>query len=146
MQFPQVVVFESDGKLARHLAESASFNRWLMREVRQTDACLNWVRRRGPVVLVLKVGRNLQRELEMLDAVRSSMPDVPVIAVTDLDDPLLESLMYDLGATFVLLPPLRRSQLAELVERVMQSAIARVKQRAFLLELGPRTKTTDEPD
>ena len=57
MRHPQIVVFESDSLLARQLQETATANAWLLRESRQTPACMKLLRAGGPAVLVLRVGR-----------------------------------------------------------------------------------------
>lgn len=122
MRHPQIVVYESDGTLARHLTETVGQHKWLLREARQTPACLNLVRRRGPTTLVVKVGRNVERELSLINAARRMAPAVPMAVVSDVDDGILEALLYDLGASFVLQPPLSSSRFVELVERMMQAA------------------------
>src|SRR5205823_11293395 len=113
MKHPQIVVFETDGLLAQYLAglmarfldaehPEAAKPRWLLRESRQVPACLNLLRSGGPSVLILKVGRNLVRELAVLDEVHSALPDVPAVVVGDTEDEALEVLGFDLGAAYVL--------------------------------------------
>jgi DNA-binding NtrC family response regulator len=132
MRHPKIVVFETDGLVARQLADLIDSRRWLLREVRQVEACLKCVTRSDPVVFVLKIGRNLQRELSLLRDAHLQSPDTSIIVISDNDDPLLEALCYDLGATFVLQPPLPRQRLAELVERVMRRCIERVSAQPVL--------------
>jgi DNA-binding NtrC family response regulator len=119
MKYPQIVVFESDGLLARYLDALAAREKWLLREPRQVPACLNLLRAGGPSVLVLRVGRNLVRELAVLDDVYAALPDVPVIVVGDTADDALEVLAYDLGAAYVLQPPNPLQRLVGLVEKLM---------------------------
>jgi DNA-binding NtrC family response regulator len=130
MKHPQIVVFESDGLLARYLDDTAARHKWLLRESRQVPACLNLLRDGGPCALVLKVGRNLVRELGVLDEAHAALPDVPVVVVGDTEDEAIEVLAYDLGAAYVLQPPEPRQHLTELVEQLVQSSIERMRRRS----------------
>src|SRR5579859_7996641 len=123
MKHPQIVVFESDSLLARFLDETAERNRWLLRESRQVPACLNLLRTGGPGVLIVRVGRNLVRELSVVDEVHSVLPDVPLIVVGDTEDDALRALAYDLGAAYVLQPPEPRTHLMELVESLVRASM-----------------------
>ena len=129
MKHPQIVIFESDGQLAAYLDETAKRHKWLLRESRQAPACLNLLRAGGPGMLVLKVGRNLVRELSVLDEVHAALPDVPVIVAGETEDDALQALAYDLGAVYVLQPPEPRQHLAELVEHLMRAIITRMSGR-----------------
>jgi DNA-binding NtrC family response regulator len=115
MQHAQVLVYESDGKLAATLEELANRRGSRLREIRQENACLNLLRRYGPAVLVLKVGRNLEREVGLLDRITRLFPETPVIVVGDASYPGLAGLAWDLGARFVLFPPQPMELLPELV-------------------------------
>jgi DNA-binding NtrC family response regulator len=125
MKHPQIAVFESDNLLARYLDQLVERRRWLLRESRQIPACVNLLLAGGPSVLVIKIGRNLIREYSLLAEVHELLPNVPILVVSDAEDTALEALAYDLGADFVLQPPEPRTRLIELVERVMESTIAR---------------------
>ena len=120
MKHPQVLVCESDGRLAALLRETAERHRWMLREPRQLGACLRLLRRGGPSVLVLKVGRDLEHDLSLLERVTWLRPDTGVIVVGDTDHAALGGLAWDLGADFVLLPPLPRELLPELVAGLMR--------------------------
>src|SRR5262245_20804582 len=138
MKHPQIVVFENDGLLAKYLAPLMPRSldpqhpehtppRWLLRESRQAPACLNLLREGGPSVLVLKVGRNLVRELAVLDEVHAALPDVPVVVVGDTEDDAIEVLDLDLGAAYVLQPPEPRHHLVDLVEHLLAASIERMQ-------------------
>jgi DNA-binding NtrC family response regulator len=115
MQHAQVVVFENDGKLAAGLSDLSAHQGFRLREVRQEKACLNLLRRAGPGVLVLKVGRDLERELRLLERATWLFPETAVIVVGDSHYPGLAALAWDLGARFVLFPPQPLELLPELV-------------------------------
>ena len=138
MRHPQIVVFENDSLLARQLQETATARAWVLRESRQAPACLKLLRGGGPTVLVLRLGRDLRRELSFLDDVHSQLPDVPIIVVGNSENPALQSLAYDLGAAFVLFPPSPGQQLGNLTEHLLQSTIARM--------CGPDTRANVPPE
>lgn len=102
MRFPQLIVYETDGLLARALRPLARENRWLLREPRRLESCLAALANEGPAVVVLKAGRDLPREFELLQAVVVRHPDVGVVVVSDNVAPAVELLAWDLGASYVL--------------------------------------------
>jgi DNA-binding NarL/FixJ family response regulator len=121
MRHPQLLVYETDGRLAERLRDLAGKQRWALREVRQSEACLRLLRAGGPAVLVLKVGRDLVRELTLLERVAWLAPDTARIVVGDVDDPALAGLAWDLGASYVLFPPEDRGLLPDLVVGLMNA-------------------------
>jgi DNA-binding NarL/FixJ family response regulator len=126
MRYPQIVVFETGGKTARGLDPLiVRQHRWLLRETQQTPACLDLLRAGGPSVLVVKLGRNVVRELGFLDEVHARAPEVPVVVVADSDDTALMSLALELGASYVVQPPEPRATLVAVVESLMNAAILR---------------------
>jgi hypothetical protein len=116
---PQILVYESDGRLAALLRPLAEERKWALREPRQLAPCLRLLRRGGPGVLVLKAGRDLERELTLLERVAWSFPDTATVLVGDTDSALLAGLAWDLGADYVLFPPLPRERLPEIVAALM---------------------------
>ncbi len=125
MRYPQIILYEADAAIEQSLAPTVETRRWLLRQPRQAPACLNLMREGGPLVLVLKIGRHIVRELTFLDQVHQEMPDAPVLVVADAEDYLLLRLAMELGATFVLMPPQSRQDLAEIVARLMETSIQR---------------------
>jgi chemotaxis response regulator CheB len=131
MRHPQVVVFEGSGSVAAQLEQVAAENRWLLRESRQPEACLELVRQARPSVLALKLERRLVDELTLLADVREQAPDCPVVVVSDvkLEGPAqrlnLAGLAYDLGARYVMFPPLERSLLEDVTAGLLTAAIRR---------------------
>lgn len=131
MRYPQVVVYETRGELASEVADLAREHSWVVRESRQPEACLNLLRSDCPSVLLLKLERRLVDELALLTRIQQSAPESIVIAVSDVkmenaaQRSNLAGLVYDLGASYVLFPPLMRSTIEDLVLGLMQSAIAR---------------------
>ncbi len=126
MRYPQIVVFEPDGLLARTLEPIVSAqHRWLLRESRQAPACLELLRSGGPTVLVLRLGRNLVRELTFLDQVHGGLPDLPVVVVGDAEDATLMAIALELGASHVVQPPQPRQALQAVVESLMLQTVQR---------------------
>src|SRR5438105_2223442 len=114
MRCPQLLVYEGDGRLAAQLRPLAEERRWSLREPRQLAGCLGLLERGGPSVLVLKTGRDLERELTLLERVRLLCPETATVVVGDADHPGLAALAWDLGATCVLLPLSPRDNLPDL--------------------------------
>lgn len=122
MRHPQILVYESDGRLAAELRDLANKKyRWALREPRQQETCLRLVRRGGPIILLIKIGRDIEHELALLEQVHAIMPDTRIVAVSDTENARLADLAWDLGATFVLFPPQPRERLAEIVESLILS-------------------------
>jgi hypothetical protein len=119
MRHPQMLVYETDRRLAGALRPVAEKNKWLLREPRQLSACLRLFDRGGPGVLVLRLSRDLERELAMLEQVSWLHPDAAVVLVVDSDQAALTTLAWDLGVSWVLSPPHTRERLAEIVTGLM---------------------------
>lgn len=149
MRYPQIVVYETDGSLARQLRPLAEKEHWLLREPRQPEACLRLLQCNEPSVLVLKVDpgfdkkptahrgadkgadpvsnadEKLFKQYSVLESVHSLYPDSPVVAVMQTADAELDGLAWDLGASYVLDPQQPRERLPEIVAGLMQAAIGR---------------------
>jgi hypothetical protein len=119
MRRAQIVVYESDGHLADLLRDSARRHDWWLREVRHADGALQALRPAGAGVLVLKLGRDLERELGLLENVTWLYPDAAAVVVGDVENAPLAELAWDLGARFVLFPPLPRAHLPDIVAGLM---------------------------
>ena len=116
MHHAQILVYEADGKLAQSLTGLAEQRGVRLRELRKVEACVGSLRRHGPGVLVLKLGRDLERELTLLERVTWLYPDTATIVVGDTSNPVLAGLAWDLGAAFALFPPQPLELLPELVD------------------------------
>lgn len=121
MRQAHVVVYEPDGRVAERLRELSERHGFVVREVRHGDACLNTLSRFGPGLVILKVGRDLERELSLLEQLAALHPVAPVIVVGDSDNPTLEGLCWDLGARYVLFPPQSIELLRELAPAFVQT-------------------------
>ncbi len=115
MRHPQVLVYESDGRLAELLRRESKARGWLVREPRSVDACLRLLSKGGPNALVLKMGKDLVREATLLERVVWLFPDTAPFVVSDTEDERLAALTWDLGASFIVSPALQRHSLVDLV-------------------------------
>jgi hypothetical protein len=144
MKHPQVVVYETDGRLAQFLREPIRARRWALREPRQRDGCLRLLRGGEPTVLVLKVGNRIEKELALLERACALRPQTRSVVVGELANGLLADLAWELGASYVLFPPLPREWLPEIVVQLMQSAIAGQQSTVAALPDGTANKATLE--
>lgn len=120
MQHPQVLVYETDRRLASALQRLADKNNWLLREPRQLSAVLRLFDRGGPGVIILRLSRDAERELAMLEQLSWLHPDAATILVADGEHTNLFALAWDLGVRWILLPPHTRERLEEIVASLMQ--------------------------
>lgn len=114
MRSPRLLVYETDGRLAALLRETARARALALREPRRPEACLRLLRG-GPGVLVLKLGRDPTPELLLLERVTWLCPDAATVVVGDAEHAPFAATAWDLGAAYVLLPPQPRDRLPEVV-------------------------------
>ncbi|HXD88835.1 MAG TPA: hypothetical protein VN641_20255 [Urbifossiella sp.] len=133
MRYPQLLVHDADGWVARQLAELAEESRWLLKEPKSRDAVLALVRDLRPTVLFLRVDPSDEKHpgLAILTDVLRSNPDAAIVAVSDVKLPDADraawtALLFDLGARYVLFPPLTGPILEDLASGLMAAAIRRV--------------------
>jgi hypothetical protein len=147
MRLPQVLVYETDGRLAALLRPFARARDWSLREPRQLESCLRLLGRGGRAVLVLKLGsvprreatlldqgqgqqaaleeRVLVNELSLLERVTRLFPETATVVVGDADRADLVALAWDLGAAFVLFPPQPRDRLPDIVSGLLGQTAGR---------------------
>ncbi len=116
MHQAQLLAYGVDGRMADQFRDLAQSRGWWFRPLQQVKACFNLLRRGGPAVLVLKIGRDLERELTLLERIGWLFPETATIVIGDSDDLLLAGLVWDLGASCVMLPPASFELLAETVQ------------------------------
>jgi hypothetical protein len=121
MRQRQVLICESDGRLAEVLRAGAEAGGWRVREVRHPRVCLGLLPQGGDSVFVLRLGRDLQREMALLEEVSWLFPETATVVVCDADNAGLVQLAWDLGARFVLHPPQIRELLLEVVAGFLAS-------------------------
>ena len=119
MKYPQLLVYETDGRLARMLEGTAGTHRWVLREPRRVEPCLRLLRRGGPAIVVVKLENDLESALTLVEQTSWLFPEAIVVVVTDRDCSVLTDLAWDLGACYVLAPPRPRDSLLEVVANLM---------------------------
>jgi len=119
MRFPQLLVYEIDGRLARMLEGTAGTHRWALREPRRVDSSLRLLRRGGPAIVVVKLENDLESAFGLVEQVSWLFPEAMVVVVTDRESSVVADLAWDMGAAFVLAPPRPRDALLEVVANLM---------------------------
>jgi hypothetical protein len=115
MQRAQVIVYESEDRLESLLRPHVRKQHWWLRPVRHPGRILSLLGKGRTSVVVLKIGRDLEREFAVLERVQRWFPEAACVVVGDADQPALAGLAWDLGARFVLFPPLPREHLPAIV-------------------------------
>jgi len=104
MRQPELIAYGFDDSAAAHLAAWAMPRSVRVRGVQSRDACINVLREGFARAIVLRVGRDLPLELELLAAVFSGLPEVAALVVEESDHPDLRATLWDLGARLVASP------------------------------------------
>ena len=137
MRHPQLVILDSDGWLARQLADLAAESQWLVRDPKTPKAALALLRDPRPSAFLIRVepapaGSTVPPDEAFASIAEASRlhPDVAIVVVSDLKLPDADriawtGLLFDLGARFVLFPPLAKSVLEDVASGLMASAVKR---------------------
>ncbi len=104
MHQTQILTFGIEGVLAERLRELAQTQRVWLRETSQFAACQNLLQS-APSVFVLRLGRDITRELALVEQVHACLPRTATIVIGEADNPVLAWLAWELGATLALFPP-----------------------------------------
>jgi hypothetical protein len=130
MKLPQIIVLELDGWLTKQLRELADESRWLIQQTRSIDTAMSLVRERRPAVLIVQIepGEDKPEPLRMIAETYRTTHDVPVVAISDVKLPDAEraactAALLDLGARFVLFPPLMKPVLEDIISGLMNASI-----------------------
>jgi DNA-binding response OmpR family regulator len=124
---PQLLICERDreqGPLLALLRERALAQGWWLREVQDMEATLRLLRDADPGVLVLEVGRQVPKEFALVQRVKSTCPGAAVVVVGYVENVALSNLAWDLGADYVLFPPLPPELLPDVVAGLMRAGEA----------------------
>ena len=93
---------------------------------------MNLLRQVRPAVLILKL-RDLVAEFELLAKLQEQAPEVALILVSDVklegsEQRLnLSGLAYDLGASYVMFPPLDGTLLEDVVSGLLEARMQRIE-------------------
>jgi hypothetical protein len=133
VQTPQLLVCERDRKTAPLLSllrETALVRGWWLREVQELDACLRLLAEADPGVVVLEVGGRLAQEFALIDRVKATRPEAAIVVVGESDNVTLANLAWELGADYVLFPPLPLELLPEVVVGLMRRVMSPTRRPA----------------
>ena len=118
MKRATLIVWEGDDRLASLLRPWAVQQRWQVRQPRTEQELLSQGTAAHPGGVVLRFGRDLEREFALLARLSTALPDLAIIVVLAEPDETLAGLAWDLGACEVL-PWLRcRERLVPLIARL----------------------------
>jgi hypothetical protein len=151
MRSPQILVWESDGWMARQLRELVTEHRWVLRPVRSARRLrqlLNGSGICGVCLLQFELWSDRREPIELIAEMHSRWPDIPVVAVSDVKLPEAEraawtAALFDLGARYVLFPPLTKVVLEDVVSGLMMACLKRVIGEG---NMHPTTKADPHPD
>ena len=122
MQKTQLLTYGIEGVLAERLEELAQARRIWLRATSQFAACQNLVQSSPPRIFVLRLGRDLERELALLEQVHACLPRTATIVIGEADNPVLAGLAWEMGATFAIFPPMPVEVITELIVRILDEA------------------------
>jgi hypothetical protein len=131
MRRPQIIVLALDEWLARQLATLCEEHRWALADVRQVEAARALVAADRIAVLIVQVDPAVESSpaLAFVASIAREWPDTGIIVVSDgklSDDDrgLWSASVMDLGAHFVLFPPLTAPILEDLAGGLMAARLA----------------------
>jgi hypothetical protein len=130
MRAAQLIVLESDGWLARNLADLATEGAWLVRAARDCDSAMSLATPPCALLVQVEPADDRPDPLRLIAGLRKARPDVPVVAVSDVklndaDRVAWTAALLDLGARYVLFPPLTRPVLEDVVSGLMAATVRR---------------------
>jgi hypothetical protein len=151
MRYPQIVIFGFDDWLGKQLVPFADEHRWLVKETRQTGATLTLLREPRPTVLFVQFdphAANLADALQFLIDVHTKHPAVATVVVSDVklneeDRANWTATALDLGARYVLFPPLTRPVLEDLAGGLMTAILERAGREAPAIAPRPAEPVID---
>jgi hypothetical protein len=104
MHHPRILIYEQDGRIARRFRELPPDERnWSLHEPRQYQDCHELLD--GPGVFIVKLDRDVEASLDLLQQVAWHFPQTACLAVCESDDPAVVGLAWDFGARHVLTGP-----------------------------------------
>jgi hypothetical protein len=119
MRSIELLACQLDDAFARQLERWAQDAGVWFRGLATPKPVLGLLRQGSRGILVLRLGRDLVRELELLQSVADGFPEVTIGVVGESDHPELEGLCYDLGAAYVAFGGEAASRVLEWLPRVI---------------------------
>jgi hypothetical protein len=122
VQQTQVVTLGAAGILLERLREFALARHIFLRETSQLSACRDLLQSARPAAFVLVLGRDLERELALLELAHACLPGTSIIVVGEADNPALAGLAWELGAMCALFPPTPMEKITEVLEAILKAS------------------------
>ena len=116
MRSAELLAFGVEGTLSDRLAAWALDRGLWYRPVQHAPALRNLLRKGSRGVLLIRMGRDLPAEMELLRDAKHEFGELTAIVVGDVDHPLLEGLAYELGASAVMFPTRGVDDMFEMIE------------------------------
>lgn len=136
MRHPQLVILdpkEKESEAARLLGELAAEHRWLVHQPKKIDTALSLAREPRPTVVIVRIVPSDEgsENFGFITEVHRLCPDVPVIAISDVKMPDADRIAWtatilDLGARYVLFPPVTKPVLEDTASGLMAASVRRV--------------------
>lgn len=130
MRYPQIIIREADGWIARQLRAVAEEHRWLIREPRKDAEALAGLHPHRPALLIVQVDPSREHEggWELMVQAHELSPQTPILVVSDSKLPDAERVAWtaalmDLGAWYVLFPPLAASVIEDVTVGLMLTVL-----------------------
>jgi hypothetical protein len=144
MKRPQIVILGFDDWLAKQLRSLAADERWTLHDLRQPAAVKNLLAAFDPTFLLLQVDPQADASpgLALLAELHTTRPEIPAVVVSDGKLPEEEraawtAAVMDLGAVYVLFPPLTGPVLEDLAGGIMATLAPRASGVIDLAEEPP---------
>ena len=118
MRSSELLVHGIEGKAGERLQSFAQDHGLWFRPITGLKPMLSLLRKGSRGALIVRLGRDLREELEMVRRAAESFPEIKIVVLSDADQPHLEGLAYDLGATCAVFPPQGFEELIEFLRRV----------------------------
>jgi hypothetical protein len=98
MRSVELLACQIDEPLADALARWSTPQGFWLRRLAAPDAVLNLLRGGSRGLVILRLGRDLARELETVRTIVDGFPGVRVLVMGEVEHAELEGLVYDVGA------------------------------------------------
>lgn len=127
MKHPRLLLFDADARTSATLAAFARERSWAFREPGRLSSLARLALTRTPTVVVLRVGRDLERELTALDRITASPTPPATVVLLDSDHPHLAALAWDLDADWVVPARQAHESLTDVVAGLMDARAPKAK-------------------
>lgn len=121
MRHPLLLTLGITGRLLEALSNLASERGVAHHAVRRPGGCVRFLRQGAAGVVVLRLGQDLEKEMQLLEETTAAFPDTAVVVLDDSGNPALAGLAWDLGAACVVAPPLGPDHLPAIVARLLDT-------------------------